>query len=363
MHPFPTPPMRGNGPSRLTLDLDQKRASPHSPAKGNAACRPADIRPMAPQPPLDRSTPLLTVADAWLAHFSCRVRQQQRDSHTLDCYRRDLKLFGVLGSRPVSEILPPEIIAWHETLCETQTSARAHAFGYARRRGLVTSNPASRLDICHRAQPARPLTAEEVVQWRVGLAELERQRCARAFGRDTEPRRLLGLRSSIQALRLLELTGRRLSEICSIPVHAVRMRARVILLESTKTGPSAVPLASDAVELVSKQLEHLAGQSPWLFPSTSSPSHIGPNAVWETFHLACGLAGIRGANPHDLRHGWVWTAMAEGASWDDVSAAIGHRSIATTKKVYANGMLVFPGMFTAARRVQLARDAAAREAQ
>ncbi len=317
---------------------------------------------------LDPSTPFHLVANAWLAHLEHRVRQQQRSAHTLSIYRRDLSLLGRLAEMPVGTISPPAIIVWHEWLCESQTSARAHAvyrsvsaaLGFARRRGCLASNPASRLDITHRAKPARPLTPEEVVRWRVGLNTLESQRCALAARRDHEPRRCLGLLSSIRALRLLELTGRRISEICSVSIAAVRLSARCILLEYTKTGPSAVPLVGQAVELVSQQLAHVGDRSPWLFPSTSTPSHICTNAVWETFHRACGLAGIRGANPHDLRHGWVWTAMAEGATWDNVSAAIGHRSIATTKKVYANGMLIFPGMFAAARSVQDARDAAAR---
>jgi hypothetical protein len=54
----------------------------------------------------------------------------------------------------------------------------------------------------------------------------------------------------------------------------------------------------------------------------------------------------------------VFSALASGATLHDVSVAIGHKCEATTKKVYAAGMLVYPGMFAAAALVQAARDAA-----
>jgi integrase len=309
-----------------------------------------------------------SVALAWLVHLEHRVRQAQRDSHTLSCYRRDMSLLGALGDLPVCSVTPPDVIEWHERLCETVTSARAYAayssvrvlFGFARRRGLIPSNTAARLDITHRAKPARPLTPEEVVAWRVALDQVEAKRLAWAASRDHEPARLLGMLSSIRALRLLELTGRRLFEICSIPVSAVRLKSRCLLLERTKTGPSAVPLAPQALALVAQQVEHVRGCSPWLFPSpVSALRHIGDNAVWETFHISCGLADIRGAHPHDLRHGWIWTALSEGVSMADTSAGAGHRTEQATKKVYANGMLLFPGMFRAAQVVQDARTNAA----
>ena len=79
-------------------------------------------------------------------------------------------------------------------------------------------------------------------------------------------------RSAVVAIRLLMLTGCRLSEIQKLRWEHVDLEAGELLLPDTKTGGRAVPLAPSAVRL----LESLPRDedNPWVIVGRKPGSHL-----------------------------------------------------------------------------------------
>ena len=130
------------------------------------------------------------------------------------------------------------------------------------------------------------------------------------------------------ALRLLMLTGCRLSEILTLRWEDVRLEANEIQLRDSKTGPRVVPLSPAAARVLAG-LPRVAA-NPWVIvgrkPGTRLP-HI--HYYW---YLVRERAGLKDVRLHDLRHSFASRALALGESLPMIGKLLGHSKIQTTAR-------------------------------
>lgn len=139
---------------------------------------------------------------------------------------------------------------------------------------------------------------------------------------------------ALRNLALLELlygSGLRATELVSLPRRAVRRDQPFLMLRGKGDKERLVPVSSRAAEAVQSWLPHVAGGSPWLFPS--SKSHLSRVRLFQLVRAMAALAGIAPdrVSPHVLRHAFATHLLAGGADLRVLQSLLGHADIATTQ--------------------------------
>ncbi len=148
--------------------------------------------------------------------------------------------------------------------------------------------------------------------------------------------------SAVAAIRLLLLTGCRLSEIPTLRWEYIR--AGCIELPDTKTGRRAVPLGP-AARAVLDGLPREDG-NPWVIAGKLPGAHLTDlQRPWRRIRARAGLEDVR---IHDLRHSFASRALALGESLTMIGKLLGHTRVQTTAR-YAH--LARDSMQSAAARV------------
>ncbi len=134
-------------------------------------------------------------------------------------------------------------------------------------------------------------------------------------------------RSAVVAIRLLMLTGCRLSEIQKLRWEHVDLDAGELNLPDTKTGRRAVPLAPSAVRL-------LAGlprdDNPWVIVGRKAGSYLTDlQHPWRRIREQAELPNVR---IHDLRHSFASRALALGEGLPMIGKLLGHTQVQTTAR-------------------------------
>ena len=139
----------------------------------------------------------------------------------------------------------------------------------------------------------------------------------------------------VAVVRLLLLTGARLSEITELEWAHVDFEAETIALphqKGRKRRPAPVPTA--AMDLLARR-ERVEG-SPFVFPRASDPSRSLSNFVvqsgWERIRRRAGLDDVR---LHDLRHTVGTWAARTGANAFQIRDVLRHAGVAMTSR-YVN---------------------------
>jgi len=135
---------------------------------------------------------------------------------------------------------------------------------------------------------------------------------------------------SIACIRLLLLTGGRLSEILTLRWEWVDFQRGVARLPDSKTGAKNLPLSAPALVL----LQHLSGSdgspSGYVLPGDREGEYFkGIQKSWQRIRKAAELADVR---LHDLRHAFASIAVAAGDSLFLVGKVLGHRQASTTER-------------------------------
>lgn len=132
--------------------------------------------------------------------------------------------------------------------------------------------------------------------------------------------------SVIACVRLLALTGARLSEILTLKWDWVDFDHAALRLPDSKTGAKTISLAPAAVEV----LVRLPRLSPYVLPGAGlQKPFIGIQRPWRRIRSRASLPALR---LHDLRHGFASLAVASGESMKLIGAALGHRQSSTTDR-------------------------------
>ncbi len=239
-------------------------------------------------------------------------------------YRRSVELFVEprIGSRKVTEVQRKDIAELHHAMRKTPYQANrtlgvlSKMFNMAEVWGLRPdgSNPCLHVKRFKEEKRERFLSAEEFQRLGAVLDEILKD------GSET--------RSAVVAIRLLMLTGCRLSEIQKLRWEHVDLDAGELNLPDTKTGGRAVPLAPSAVRL----LESLPrdDDSPWVIVGRKAGSHLTDlQHPWRRIRDRADLPNVR---IHDLRHSFASRALALGEGLPMIGKLLGHTQVQTTAR-------------------------------
>ena len=239
-------------------------------------------------------------------------------------YRRSVELFvdPKIGNRKVTDVQRSDIAELHHGMRKTPYQANrtlgvlSKMFNMAEVWGLRPdgSNPCLHVKRFKEEKRERFLSAQEFRRLGNVLDEILED------GSET--------RSAVVAIRLLMLTGCRLSEILKLKWDHVDLGAGELRLPDSKTGGRAVPLAPSAVRL-------LAGLSrdednPWVITGRKPGSHL--TDLQHPWRRIRGRAELPDVRIHDLRHSFASRALALGEGLPMIGKLLGHTQVQTTAR-------------------------------
>ena len=239
-------------------------------------------------------------------------------------YRRSIELFidPKIGNRKVTEVQRKDIAEVHHSMRKTPYQANrtlgvlSKMFNMAEVWGLRPdgSNPCLHVKRFKEEKRERFLSAEEFRRLGAVLDEILED------GSET--------RSAVVAIRMLMLTGCRLSEIQKLRWEHVDLDAGELNLPDTKTGGRAVPLAPSAVRLLASLPRD--DDNPWVIVGRKAGSHLTDlQHPWRRIRERAELPNVR---IHDLRHSFASRALALGEGLPMIGKLLGHTQVQTTAR-------------------------------
>ena len=134
--------------------------------------------------------------------------------------------------------------------------------------------------------------------------------------------------AAVTAVRLLMLTGCRLSEIQTLRWEDVNLEAAEIRLRDGKTGARMVPLSGAAVSVLSALPR--PNDNPWVIVGKKPGAHLTDlQHPWRRIRARADLDDVR---IHDLRHSFASHALALGESLPMIGKLLGHTQVQTTAR-------------------------------
>ncbi|MCV7409041.1 recombinase XerC [Mycobacterium florentinum] len=260
-----------------------------------------------------------------------------RSAHTRRAYLGDMRsLFAFLDGHgaALDGLSLPLLRTWlssgaqagaARTTLARRTSAVKTFTAWAVRRGLLTVDPAARLQVpkAHRTLPA-VLRQDQA---------LDAMAAAKSGAEQGDP---LALRDRL-IVEMLYATGIRVSELCGLDVDDVDTRQRTVRVlgkgNKQRTTPYGVP-AAEALR------DWLADGRPALVTADSGPAlllgargrRLDVRQARTVVHQT--IAAVDGApdmGPHGLRHSAATHLLEGGADLRVVQELLGHSSLATTQ--------------------------------
>ena len=238
---------------------------------------------------------------------------------TREEYSRSVRLFvdPVIGELRVPEVQRKDIAALHHGLRDKPYQANrtlgvlSKMFSLAEVWGWRPdgSNPCRHVKRYKEHKRERFLSPEETERLGQVLRDVEEE-----------------MPSAVAALRLLLLTGCRMSEIRDLRWEYVKDDC--IELPDAKTGGRVVPLGPEARAVLSAIPRD--EDNPWVIAGRLPGSHLTDlQRPWRRIRKQAGLEGVR---IHDLRHSFASRALALGESLTMIGKLLGHTQVQTTAR-------------------------------
>ena len=298
----------------VTVDAARRRAIAHIAEARNG------VDPAAERDAARSRVTMGTLTDRFLEEH---VANHCKPSTARD-YRRSIGLYIAprFAKRDVTDIARRDIAALHHDMRATPYQANrtlavlSKMFNLAELWGLRPdgSNPCLHVKRYKEEARERFLNQEEFARLGRVLDEIDED------GSET--------RSAVAAIRLLMLTGCRLSEIQTLRWEHVELDTGELHLPETKTGSRIVPLAPAAVRLLSRLARD--PDNPWVIAGKKPGSHLTDlQHPWRRIRARAGLDGVR---IHDLRHSFASRAVALGESLPMIGKLLGHTQVQTTAR-------------------------------
>lgn len=246
-----------------------------------------------------------------------KLRPRTRDGY-LQIWR--LHIIPALGSAKVQAVTTNQVLQLLARMAPIQANRTLavlrKAFNLAILWGLREGNPCDRVPANQERRRRRYLTRQELQQL---LAALD------AFAP-------AGVRWRFaQLVRLLLLTGCRVSEIKDARWEWLQGSVLVVPAEAHKTGRDGhariVQLAPDALAVL-EQLR-AASNSEWIIQGVGDHPLVGYQKLWLELLAAAGITGLR---IHDLRHSYASMAISAGLTLPQIGGLLGHASPVTTAR-------------------------------
>ena len=243
---------------------------------------------------------------------------------TAEEYRRAIKqcIEPKIGKLPVTEVQRSDIAALHHGLRHTPYQANRTLAVLSKMFNLAElwelrpdgSNLCRHVKRFKEEKRERFLSDEEYQRLGAALREIEQE------GSETA--------SAIAAIRLLMLTGCRLSEIKMLRWEHVDLEAGELRLPDSKTGAKTVHLGDPAVAVL-RGIERRDG-NPWVIAGRKPASHLTDlQHPWRRIRARAGLDDVR---IHDLRHSFASGGLLVGEGLPMIGKLLGHTQVQTTAR-------------------------------
>jgi integrase len=269
--------------------------------------------------------------DRWIQEHSEVNNRQSTVKHQRALIRRNLS--GRLAAIAATEITAADIEKVKTRLRSKPVEFNRFlallraAYNFALKRELVERNPTAPV-ARYREQPRdRILSADELRRIAVALTEIE------AEGAN---------RSAVVAVRLLAMTGWRISEIINLHWEDLSPDRGEVFLADTKTGSRWATISVEALAL----LADAPRQGDAVLPGKSTAGHISYATVARVLDRACERAEVPDVSSHTFR-ATAATAMAEAGT-----------SVFALRDVFGWTTLEMPNRYVK-RAAQSAREAVA----
>jgi integrase len=134
--------------------------------------------------------------------------------------------------------------------------------------------------------------------------------------------------SALAAIRLIVLSGCRLSEILKLEWAWVDFGRGYLRLPDSKTGAKIVPLGAPTLRLLADLPRQ--DENRYVLPAHRGDGHfVGIQKVWQRIRGTARLPDVR---IHDLRHSFASIAVSGEDSLYLVGKVLGHRQARTTER-------------------------------
>lgn len=271
---------------------------------------------------------VLGVFDEYLA------LQCGRSEHTRRAYRGDLKALFEFTGGGLDSLNLPTLRSWlaaqaaagtARTTLARRTSAVKTFSTWAARRGLLSDDPAARLQVpkAHRTLPA-VLRRDQAV---------DAMEAINSAAQEGDP---MALRDRL-IVEMLYATGIRVSELCGLDIDDIDTSRQVLQVLGKGNKQRTVPFGEPA--LVALRAWLAAGR-PTLATADSGPAlllgargkRLDPRQARTVVHqTVSAVDGAPDIGPHGLRHSAATHLLEGGADLRIVQELLGHTSLATTQ--------------------------------
>ena len=263
--------------------------------------------------------------------------QCSRSAHTRRAYLGDLRsLFAFLAERDsgIEALSLPSLRAWlgasagagaARTTLARRTSAVKAFTAWAVRRGVLTGDPATRLQT-----PKAHRTLPSVLRQDQALKAMS---AAKLGAEQGDP---LALRDRL-IVELLYATGIRVSELCGLDIDDVDTHHRLVRVlgkgNKQRTAPFGVPAAEALRSWLTEGRPALATaeSGPALLLGARGRRLDVRQARTVVHQTVAAVDGAPDMGPHGLRHSAATHLLEGGADLRVVQELLGHSSLATTQ--------------------------------
>lgn len=261
--------------------------------------------------------PFETVAESFLELHGTKLKVRTREEYARIIRRQ---LGPRFNGRPIADITAGDIARAHASWRNTPRAANhalavlSKVLNWAFQQGYRCPTG----DICKHVQRYRENERERY------LTDDELAKLGEALNKAESTENPV----VVAVIRMLILTGARLSEMLTLRWEYVDLDRQILRLPDSKTGAKTIVLNAAAVDVLSG-LHRLQG-NPWVFPGHRHGSHlINLQKPWRQIRAAAGLEDVR---LHDLRHSFASIAVGVGGSLPLIGHLLGHTQAQTTAR-------------------------------